>query len=163
MKETRNKWWILGTVSLAVFMAMLDITIVNVALPEIQKSFSGSFSNLQWVLNAYTLIYAIALLPLSKLGDLLGRKKVFLLGLAIFMVGSLASGLANSNLALNIFRGFQGIGGAAMMSLSLSIVTSAFPENQRGLALGIWSSAVGLAVSGGPLIGGVLVDALGWR
>lgn len=163
MKETRNKWWILGTVSLAVFMAMLDITIVNVALPEIQKSFSGSFSNLQWVLNAYTLIYAIALLPLSKLGDLLGRKKVFLLGLAIFMVGSLASGLANCNLALNIFRGFQGIGGAAMMSLSLSIVTSAFPEKQRGLALGIWSSAVGLAVSGGPLIGGVLVDALGWR
>lgn len=163
MKTKNNKWWVLGTVSLAVFMAMLDITIVNVALPEIQKSFNESFANLQWVLNAYTLVYAVALLPLSKLGDLFGRKKIFLIGLLIFMVGSLASGLATNNLMLNLFRGFQGIGGAAMMSLSLSIVTSSFPEKQRGLALGIWSSAVGLAVSIGPLIGGLLVDTLGWR
>ncbi len=163
--NTRNtkKWWILGTVSLAVFMAMLDVTIVNVALPEIQKSFSDSFANLQWVLNAYTLIYAVALLPISKLGDLFGRKRIFLVGLLFFMLGSLASGLASSNMLLNVFRGFQGIGGAAMMSLSLSIVTSSFPAKQRGLALGIWSSAVGLAVSGGPLIGGILVDSFGWR
>ncbi|MCH4169793.1 MAG: MFS transporter [Lactobacillus sp.] len=158
-----NKWWVLGTVSFAVFMAMLDITIVNVALPEIQKSFSESFSTLQWVLNAYTLIYAVMLLPVSKLGDRFGRKPVFLVGVLVFILGSLASGLAPSNFWLNIFRGFQGIGGAAMMSLSLSIVTAAFPEKQRGLALGIWSSAVGLAVSTGPLIGGILVDNLGWR
>ncbi|RAV01292.1 MFS transporter [Paenibacillus sp. YN15] len=163
MEQSIRKWWVLATVSLAVFMAMLDITIVNVAFPEIQKSFSSDFSNLQWVLNAYTLVYAAMLLPVSKLGDIIGRKKVFLIGLGIFVIGSLTSGLASSNLWLNIFRGFQGIGGAAMMSLSLTIVTASFPEKQRGLALGIWSSAVGLAIAGGPLIGGALVDSLGWR
>lgn len=163
MEQSIRKWWVLITVGLAVFMAMLDITIVNVALPEIQKNFSSDFSNLQWVLNAYTLVYAAMLLPVSKIGDIIGRKKVFLLGLGIFVVGSLLSGLASSNLWLNIFRGFQGIGGAAMMSLSLAIVTSSFPEKQRGLALGIWSSAVGLAIAGGPLIGGALVDSWGWR
>lgn len=163
MENPIRKWWVLITVSLAVFMAMLDITIVNVALPEIQRSFSSSFSNLQWVLNAYTLVYAAMLLPVSKLGDILGRKKVFLFGLGIFVIGSLASGLAGSDLWLNIFRGLQGIGGAAMMSLSLTIVTASFPEKQRGLALGIWSSVVGLAISGGPLIGGALVDSFGWR
>lgn len=163
METSMRKWWVLITVSLAVFMAMLDITIVNVALPEIQRSFSSDFSNLQWVLNAYTLVYAAMLLPVSKLGDIIGRKKVFLIGLGIFVVGSLTSGLAGSDLWLNIFRGLQGIGGAAMMSLSLTIVTASFPENQRGLALGIWSSVVGLAISGGPLIGGALVDSWGWR
>jgi len=163
MEKPIKKWWVLITVSLAVFMAMLDITIVNVALPEIQRSFSSDFSNLQWVLNAYTLVYAAMLLPVSKLGDIIGRKKVFLMGLGIFVIGSLTSGLAGSDLWLNIFRGLQGIGGAAMMSLSLTIVTASFPEKQRGLALGIWSSVVGLAISGGPLIGGALVDSLGWR
>ncbi|MFD4705993.1 MFS transporter [Gottfriedia sp. NPDC058432] len=163
MEKTNRKWWVLITVSLAVLMAMLDITIVNVALPEIQKNFSSDFSNLQWVLNAYTLVYAAMLLPISKLGDIIGRKKVFLLGLAIFVIGSLTSGLASSDLWLNIFRGFQGISGAAMMSLSLTIVTASFPEKQRGLALGIWSSVVGVAISGGPLIGGALVDSFGWR
>ncbi|WP_024526206.1 MFS transporter [Levilactobacillus brevis] len=159
----QSKWYVLGTVSLAVFMAMLDITIVNVALPDIQKSFTVSFTSLQWVLNAYTLVYAVMLLPVSKLGDRLGRKWVFLGGLALFIIGSLADGLATSDTWLNLARSFQGIGGAAMMSLSLSIVTASFPAKQRGLALGIWSSAVGLAVSGGPLIGGILVDTWGWR
>lgn len=163
MQLSKTKWWVLGTVSLAVFMAMLDITIVNVALPNIQKDFSVTFSSLQWILNAYTLVYAVMLLPVSKLGDRIGRKKVFLGGLFIFIIGSIADGLALNDLWLNIARGFQGIGGAAMMSLSLSIVTTAFPNKQRGLALGIWSSAVGLAVSIGPLIGGTLVNSLGWR
>ncbi|ACT03171.1 MFS transporter [Paenibacillus sp. JDR-2] len=163
MEKSIRKWWVLITVSLAVFMAMLDITIVNVALPDIQRSFSSDFSNLQWVLNAYTLVYAAMLLPVSKLGDIIGRKKVFLMGLGIFVIGSLTSGLAGSDLWLNIFRGVQGVGGAAMMSLSLTIVTASFPEKQRGLALGIWSSVVGLAISGGPLIGGALVDSFGWR
>ncbi|MFD1431538.1 MFS transporter [Lacticaseibacillus yichunensis] len=164
MKEvTGRKWWVLVAVCLAVFMGMLDITIVNVALPEIQKSFATSFSTLQWVLNAYTLVYAMMLLPVSKLGDRFGKKQVFLIGVVIFMLGSLLSGLATNDTWLNIARGFQGIGGAAMMSLSLSIVTLAFPETQRGLALGIWSSVTGLAVSIGPLIGGALVDSLGWR
>lgn len=151
------------TVCLAVFMGMLDITIVNVALPEIQKSFATNFSTLQWVLNAYTLVYAMMLLPVSKLGDRFGKKPVFLIGLVIFIMGSLASGMSQNDTWLNIARGFQGIGGAAMMSLSLSIVTLSFPEKQRGLALGIWSSVTGLAVSIGPLIGGALVDSFGWR
>ncbi|PEL13358.1 MFS transporter [Bacillus sp. AFS017336] len=163
MENTNRKWWVLITVSLAVFMAMLDITIVNVALPKIQKDFSSNFSNLQWVLNAYTLVYAAMLLPVSKLGDIIGRKKVFLFGLGFFVIGSLTSGISSSDLWLNIFRGFQGIGGAAMMSLSLTIVRASFPEKQRGLALGIWSSVVGLAISAGPLIGGALVDSFGWR
>jgi Arabinose efflux permease len=163
MQSTSKKWWVLGTVSLAVFMAMLDITIVNVALPDIQSDLNVKFTTLQWILNAYTLVYAVMLLPISKLGDIWGRKLVFIIGLLIFAVGSLASGLATDGLWLNIFRGFQGIGGAAMMSLSLTIVTAAFPAKQRGVALGIWSSAVGLAVAAGPLIGGSLVAAFGWR
>ncbi|KRK35409.1 MFS transporter [Loigolactobacillus bifermentans] len=163
MGTQTKKWWVLATVSVAVFMAMLDITIVNVALPDIQTAFHVTFSTLQWVLNAYTLVYAVMLLPVSKLGDMIGRKPVFLGGLVIFAAGSLASGLAASGLWLNIFRGFQGIGGAAMMSLSLTIVNAAFPARQRGVALGIWSSAVGLAVAAGPLIGGSLVAAFGWR
>lgn len=163
MQSTSKKWWVLGTVSLAVFMAMLDITIVNVALPDIQSDLNVKFTTLQWVLNAYTLVYAVMLLPISKLGDIWGRKLVFIIGLLIFAVGSLASGLATDGLWLNIFRGFQGIGGAAIMSLSLTIVTAAFPAKQRGVALGIWSSAVGLAVAAGPLIGGSLVAAFGWR
>ncbi|PTM21389.1 MFS transporter [Lactobacillus sp. PFC-70] len=158
-----TKWWVLGTVSLAVFMAMLDITIVSVALPDIQQRFTVSFPALQWVLNAYTLVYAMMLLPVSKLGDRFGRKWVFLGGLIIFIGGSLADGLALNDTWLNVARGVQGAGGAAMMSLSLAIVTTTFPRQQRGMALGIWSSAVGLAVSGGPLVGGILVANLGWR
>lgn len=163
MENRSRKWWVLIIVSLAVFMAMLDLTIVNVALPDIQRSFASDFSSLQWVLNAYTLVYAAMLLPISKLGDVIGRKKVFLMGLGLFVIGSLASGLAASDVWLNLFRGLQGIGGAAMMSLSLTIVTASFPDRQRGLALGIWSSVVGLAISAGPLIGGALVDSWGWR
>ncbi|GEK28561.1 MFS transporter [Furfurilactobacillus siliginis] len=163
MAKVSKQWWILGIVSLTVFMAMLDITIVNVALPSMQKAFSASFTEIQWVLNAYTLVYAVMLLPVSKLGDIWGRKRVFLLGLAVFTIGSVASGLAGDDTWLNIFRGLQGAGGAAMMSLSLTIVTASFPPAKRGLALGVWSSAVGLASAAGPLIGGALVDGFGWR
>lgn len=101
---------------------------MNVALPEIQKIFASDFSNLQWVLNAYTLLYGAMLLPVSKLGDIIGRKKVFLLGLDVFVIGSLASGLAGSDLWLTFSGGSKGIGGAAMMPLSPAIVTSSFPE-----------------------------------
>lgn len=163
MSKNKAQWWVLGTVSLAVFMAMLDITIVSVALPEIQHSFAVNFTALQWVLNAYTLVYAVMLLPVSKLGDRFGRKRIFLGGLLLFLGGSLADALALNDSWLNVARGVQGMGGAAMMSLSLAIVTAAFPSHRRGLALGIWSSAVGLAVSSGPLVGGVLVASLGWR
>ncbi|MGV0168356.1 MFS transporter [Furfurilactobacillus sp. WILCCON 0119] len=156
-------WLALVAVCLGVFMALLDVTVVNVALPTIQRDFNESFNNLQWIINAYTMVYAVSLLLISKLGDLFGRKRIFQMGLLIFTLGSLASALAQSGLQLNIFRGVQGFGGAAMLSLSMAIVATTFKGKERGVALGIWSSVVGLATAIGPLFGGILVQAFSWR
>ncbi|WP_281166385.1 MFS transporter, partial [Liquorilactobacillus sicerae] len=129
--ESRN-WIALTALCIGVFMSLLDVTIVNVALPTIQKDLSESFSNLQWIINAYTISYAVFLLLASKLADLFGRKKVFLIELAVFTLGSLASGLAQNGMQLNIFRAIQGIGGAGMMSISMAIVAATFSGKERG-------------------------------
>lgn len=156
-------WLALFAVCLGVFMSLLDVTVVNVALPTIQTDFNESFNNLQWIINAYTMMYAVSLLLFAKLGDLFGRKRLFQIGMLIFTLGSLASALAQSGLALNLARGFQGIGGAGMMSLSMAIVASTFQGRERGVALGIWSSVIGLATALGPLAGGILVQFFSWR
>ena len=160
--ESRN-WIALTALCIGVFMSLLDVTIVNVALPTIQKDLSESFSNLQWIINAYTISYAVFLLLASKLADLFGRKKVFLIELAVFTLGSLASGLAQNGMQLNIFRAIQGIGGAGMMSISMAIVAATFSGKERGIAFGIWSSVIGFATAIGPLLGGFLVQMISWR
>ena len=158
-----TKWWTLVVVCLAVFMLLLDVTIVNVALPSIQKELGSSFEDLQWVVDAYALALAAILLASGSLGDLLGRRSVFVIGLVIFSGASLVCGLSGSPLMLNVSRAVQGAGGAMMFANSLALIAQEFPANERGTALGIWGATTGFAVAVGPLVGGVLTDAFGWE
>jgi EmrB/QacA subfamily drug resistance transporter len=158
-----RKWWTLVAVSVGTFMLLLDVTIVNVALPAIQVSLKSSFSDLQWVVDAYSLALAALLLTTGSLADMFGRRLVFMIGLVIFSVSSLASGLASDPLWLNIARGAQGIGGAAMFSTSLALLGSAFQGRERGVAFGVWGAITGLAVAIGPVVGGALTTGLSWR
>jgi EmrB/QacA subfamily drug resistance transporter len=158
-----RKWWTLIAVCVGTFMLLLDVTIVNVALPEIQTSLKASFSDLQWVVDAYALSLAALLLTTGSLADLFGRRRVFMIGLVIFSLSSLLSGLATSPLWLNLARGAQGIGGAAMFSTSLALLGSSFQGRERGTAFGVWGAITGLAVAIGPVVGGALTTGLSWR
>jgi EmrB/QacA subfamily drug resistance transporter len=158
-----RKWWTLVTVSVGTFMLLLDVTIVNVALPKIQAGLGSSFTDLQWVIDAYALTLAALLLTSGSLADLLGRRRIFAIGLVIFSTASLLCGVAQSPLMLNLSRGVQGIGGAMMFATSLALLGDAYRGRERGVAFGVWGAVTGAAVSIGPLIGGVLTDALSWR
>ena len=158
-----RKWWTLIAVSVAIFMLLLDITVVNVALPDIQRSLHSSFSDLQWVVNAYSLTLAAFLLTAGSLADLVGRRRVFVLGLIVFTAASAACGLSSSPLALNLFRAVQGTGGAMMFATSLALIASAFHGPERGLAFGIYGGVIGAAVAVGPVIGGVITSGIGWE
>jgi EmrB/QacA subfamily drug resistance transporter len=158
-----KKWWTLIAVCVGTFMLLIDVTIVNVALPAIQASLHSDFSDLQWVIDAYSLVLAALLLTTGSLADLFGRRRVFLIGLIIFTGSSLGSGLAQSALELNLFRGAQGVGGAAMFSTSLALLGSAFQGRERGTAFGVWGAITGLAVAIGPVVGGALTSGLSWR
>src|SRR5437868_3788365 len=144
-------------------MLLLDVTIVNVALPSIERDLGAGFSDLQWVIDAYALTLAGVLLAAGSLGDKVGRKLVFMLGLAIFTASSLACGLAPAPLLLPLSRATQGIGAAMMFGTSLALIAQEFQGRERGVALGIWGATTAVAVSTGPLVGGALVDALSWR
>ena len=158
-----RKWWTLIAVCTGTFMLLLDVTIVNVALPSIQRSLRADFSDLQWVIDAYSLVLAALLLTTGSLADLFGRRRMFTIGLVIFTASSLGSGLAQSPLMLNLFRGAQGVGGAAMFSTSLALLGSAFQGRERGTAFGIWGAVTGLATAVGPVVGGALTTGLSWR
>jgi EmrB/QacA subfamily drug resistance transporter len=157
------KWWTLVAVCVATFMLLLDITVVNVALPYIERDLHASFSDLQWVIDAYALTLAAFLLTAGSLADGLGRRRIFLAGLVLFTLASILCGLAVSPLMLNLARGLQGIGGALMFATSLALLASAYQGADRGSALGIWGATTGAAVAVGPLVGGVLVEAIGWQ
>src|SRR5436305_5719516 len=131
-----RKWWTLIAVCVGTFMLLLDVTIVNVALPDIQTSLKASFSDLQWVIDAYSLMLAALLLTTGSLADLFGRRRVFVIGLCIFTLSSLLSGIATTPLFLNLARGAQGIGGAAMFSTSLALLATSFRGLERGWASG---------------------------
>ena len=158
-----RKWRALTIVCVAIFMLLLDITVVNVALPDIQKELKTSFTDLQWVVDAYALMLATVMLNAGSLGDWLGRKRVFISGIALFTIASALCGAATSPLFLNLARGAQGIGGAIMFAVSLAIVAQEFHGRERGTAFGIWGATVGAAVAIGPLIGGALTTWAGWR
>jgi EmrB/QacA subfamily drug resistance transporter len=158
-----RKWWTLVAVCVATFMLLLDITIVNVALPEIERALHTSFSDLQWVIDAYALTLAAALLTAGSLADLFGRRLVFLLGIGLFTVASLLCALAGSPLVLNLSRALQGVGGALMFATSLALLASAFQGRDRGTAFGVWGATTGASVAIGPLVGGVLTDGIGWE
>ena len=159
-----RKWWTLIAVSVATFMLLLDITVVNVALPSIREDLGASFADLQWVVDAYALTLAALVLTAGSLADRLGRRRLFAWGLGIFSVASLLCALAPDPTFLNLARAVQGIGGAIMFAVSLALVAQEFPAGrERGTAMGIYGATIGVAVAIGPLVGGALTDGLGWE
>jgi MFS family permease len=157
-----RKWWTLVVVCVATFMLLLDITIVNVALPKIAADLHASFSDIQWVIDAYALTLAALLLTTGALADLLGRKLVFAIGLGLFSVTSLLCGLAPSSTFLILARGGQGIGGAVMFSTSLALLAQEFRGRERGTAFGAWGATIAASAAVGPLLGGALTQGFGW-
>lgn len=151
-------------------MALLDVTIVNVALPTLQRDLNARFEEMQWVVNAYALALAVVLVTGGRLGDIFGRRKILIIGLSIFMAGSLIAGVSGAVHTgafpridvLLVARGIQGAGAACMMPVSLAIISHAFQGRERGLAIGLWGAMSGLGLAAGPLIGGLLIDTLGW-
>src|SRR6516164_9863124 len=158
-----GKWWTLVAVCLGIFMLLLDITIVTVALPDIQRGLGSSFSDLQWIVDAYALTLAAFLLTAGSLSDMYGRRRMFLIGLVVFTGASLLCGFAASTLILQVSRAVQGVGGAIMFSVSLALLADAFRGKDRGVAFGIWGAITGIAVAVGPLLGGVLTSGISWR
>ena len=162
LDDEHRKWWTLVAVSFGLFMIMLDNTVVNVALKSIQDDLNVSISSLEWVVNAYFLTFAVLMLSGGKLADRYGRRRVFIVGLAIFTASSLACGLSTSGSTLIAFRAVQGVGAAMMNPATLSIITATFPPRQRGTAMGIWVGVSAVALALGPITGGVLSEYAHW-
>jgi EmrB/QacA subfamily drug resistance transporter len=160
--QENRKWWTLGAVAFALFMIMLDNTVVNVALPSIQRDLAIGLSELEWIVNAYALTFAVLMLTGGKLADFMGRRQIFVIGLAIFTASSLACGLATSGEMLIGARAVQGIGAALMMPATLGIISATFPVEERGMAIGIWAGVSALALAFGPLVGGLLTEHIAW-
>src|SRR4249919_1604017 len=163
LTEANRKWWTLGAMCFALFMVMLDNTVVNIALPAIKSDFGASISGLSWAVNAYTLSFAVLLVTGGRLGDVFGRKRMFLAGLVVFTLGSIGAGLSGSISELVVFRSIQGAGAAFLMPGSLSIITNTFSGPDLGKALGLWAGISGMALGMGPVLGGLLVEKAGWE
>src|ERR687896_703587 len=159
-----RKWWTLIVVSVATFMLLLNITVVNTALPAIEEALGATFTELQWVIDAYPLSLAALVLTAGVLADRLGRRRVFAAGLVIFTVASLLAGFAPDPTFLNLSRGLQGVGGAIMFAVSLALIAQEFkPGRERGMAMGVYGATIGVSVACGPVVGGALVDGVGWE
>ncbi|HWM12382.1 MAG TPA: MFS transporter, partial [Solirubrobacteraceae bacterium] len=153
----------LAVVSAGTAMLLLDVTVVNVALPVIRDDLDASFAELQWVIDAYALTLAATLLTAGVLADRVGRRAIFAAGLLGFTLLSAACGAATSGLALDLARGAQGVGAAAIFAASLALLAHEFQGAERGVALGVWGAITGVALAIGPIVGGLIVDGLGWR
>src|SRR6266566_1530509 len=163
MSHKASMWWTFAITSLALVVVTLDNLVVTTALPVIRKDLGASIESLEWTVNAYTLTFAVLLLTGAALGDRFGRRRMFSIGLVIFTLASAAAALAPSIDALVAARALQGLGGAIVMPLTLTILSAAVPAERRGLALGAWGGISGLAVAFGPLVGGAVVDGISWH
>src|SRR5256884_2554261 len=163
MSHKASIWWTFAITSTALFMVTLDNLVVTTALPVIRKDLHAGISGLEWTVNAYTLVFAVLLLTGAALGDRFGRRLVFSIGIGIFTLASAAAALAPTIGALDAARAVQGLGGAIVMPLTLTILSSAVRPERRGLALGAWGGISGLAVAIGPLVGGAVVSGISWH
>jgi EmrB/QacA subfamily drug resistance transporter len=162
-KHTGNPWLVLLVVSLGFFMTLLDLTIVNIAIPNMIEKLHASLDDVLWVIDAYALVLAVLVITAGRLGDLLGPRNLFLAGVAVFTLASVACGLAPSPGWLIGFRALQGLGAAMLMPQTLTIITNTFPPERRGAAFGVWGAVAGVATIAGPTLGGLLVTAFDWR
>ena len=160
--RTKTVWTFVIT-SIALFMVTLDNLVVTTAIPVIRGDLNASLESLEWTVNAYTLTFAVLLLTGAALGDRFGRRRVFAIGIGVFTAGSIAAAVAPNVEALNLARALQGLGGAIVMPLTLTILSAAVPRERRGLALGAWGGISGLAVAFGPVVGGAVVQGLSWQ
>ena len=158
-----NPWAILITLSLGFFMTLLDLTIVNIAIPSMITDLDASLDEILWVVNAYVLVLAVLLITAGRLGDLRGQRTLFVAGVVVFTLASLACGLSPNPTLLIAFRAVQGVGAAMLMPQTMAIIIATFPADRRGTALGIWGAVAGLATVAGPTLGGVLVTYASWR
>jgi EmrB/QacA subfamily drug resistance transporter len=164
MRKLRgNPWAVLTILSIGFFMTLIDLTIVNVAIPQMVDKLHASLDEVLWVINAYTLVLAVLMITAGRLGDLRGKKMLFLAGIAVFTLASLACGLAQNAAELIAFRAVQGSGAALLLPQTMSIIMETFPAKTRGIALGIWGAVAGLSGAVGPTVGGVLVTEADWR
>ena len=161
-QDDKRRWWILAAVTFSLFLIMLDNTVVTVALPALQTGVNASLAQLEWFIDAYSLMFAVLLLSGGKLADYVGRRRIFAFGLVVFTLASLWCALSTSGGELIAARGAQGAGAALMLPATISIIAEAFSGVERGLAFGIWAAVSGVALAIGPLVGGVIIDIAHW-
>lgn len=158
-----RKWWVLASIAMGTFLSTIDGSIVNVALPTLEKELHASFATVQWVVVSYLLVVASLMLGVARLADMIGKKRIYMAGMVVFVTGSLLCGLAPSVGVLIACRVLQGVGAVMIQALGMAIVTESFPRSERGRALGINGTIVSLGISTGPTLGGLLIGTVGWR